>query len=51
MHVLENLKVETINQFKSALDKLWKDSDVMYSADTDVQKITSERNVHYKTIK
>ena len=41
------VNVESLNCFKNALDNLWKSSDIMYNADIDIQKITSERRVHY----
>ena len=41
------VNVESLNCFKNALDNLWKSSDVIYNADIDIQKITSERRVHY----
>ena len=42
------VNVKNINCFKSALDDLWKGSDVMYNTDVDIHKATSERRVHFR---
>ena len=38
---------ETVQSFESRLDKLWKESQVMYDHDCDVKLLTSSRNLRY----
>ena len=38
---------ETVQSFESRLDKLWKESEVMYDHDCDVKLLTSSRNLRY----
>ena len=37
----------TVQSFESRLDKLWKESEVMYEHDCDMKLLTSSRNLRY----
>ena len=41
---------KTVQSFESRLDKLWKESEVMYDHDCDVKLLTSSRNLRYTNV-
>ena len=43
------INAKSVACFEKRLDKLWRDSDVMFAPDVDVRKLTKERSTRYKS--